>query len=1182
MSKLSFRARALDASKPMPIYLAEELPDLPDYSAINRAVPQMPSGMEKEEESEHHLQRAISGTGLIIPTPEVCQVSDLEFYERCYPPDYKMPKQHIHMQPLWEEQEAPEYDIDTEDERWLKQQRHPELTELKFEQMMDKLEKSSGQTVVTLNEAKLLLERNDDLVIAVYDYWLNKRLNTQHPLILSVKTENRPGQSSNNPYLAFRRRTEKMQTRKNRKNDESSYEKMLKLRRDLARALTLLELVARRESAKRELVRLTALIAERRYAAGDFANQLLPEPPPRPAYTAVPLTSSSFRREAYVPHYPPRPPPTPVDQPRQREKRPYKRRKHRHPVVGSVPGLRDSGVYTSSEEEGSSRAEAATPPDDGPFAFRRKPGCYYEMPTSTLYGDPLDPDDPSKEGLFQHEVDERYRYTLTSVGFGGARRCVGFARRRVCRGGRVALDRRRTPLHDLFTSLPFSFPDSTDFKNQKDEEVELETKAHRTPKEMSRDYHTSGKYPWRHAFRKHLSKNPDLWTSTEEAKPDIKEESPDMSDVPDKADLPPDRADLPDVIQDSVKSDIRFSARTIDGVVRDNLERVMRKRAWSGCSDSSYDSDESLQPVEKEFEQFIDEVHKKWLHFRPRSPGDWRAAPRSPGAAVAPDTPLAVELRAAEPPPPGAPDSFTTCEFTLAALCPDPGRDADLDIDLADNFTAERRPMLDIGLPQAPPQQPLQCVSQPSGSSNPDQGIGAPCAGPSNAASPGLTEAQVESILSETDLKALAEEADKKIAITDDILDELVSNVDDAKDSFLLHGQSSDGRADSGPRKRKAEAFGSSVVNVTSADKEPIYIEMVKIEPPPPVVKIETPKPKEEKPADTTPVPSTNIIVEEVNEVPTIKIEKKRKEDTIEEVTLPHGVQLKTVQTRHSPLKKHIITSATHRRASDVAGAAPVSDAPPHTSQPQIVTVAVSDSLKVRLQNHLLSTQSGVLVQNGPFPPVVAVPMQQARDATGAATAAGASLARAARLPAPLVSLAHKHVVHAPAPLVVQHQQLQHVPPSKLKVLHAHPLTQSQRTALLAQNRALQGLPAVVSLAALDNKPALLKASPAAVAQLFELKGGALGKGPHLVNVLRQPAPRHDAARRVALSLDGRQLVRAALPVRHPLALKPRALVAGLLHKPPVAVPAVLKRRAPAPPAPPPAAPPAEPDVQVT
>lgn len=43
---------------------------------------------------------------------------------------------------------------------------------------MDKLEKSSGQTVVTLSEAKLLLERHDDLVTAVYDYWLNKRLHT--------------------------------------------------------------------------------------------------------------------------------------------------------------------------------------------------------------------------------------------------------------------------------------------------------------------------------------------------------------------------------------------------------------------------------------------------------------------------------------------------------------------------------------------------------------------------------------------------------------------------------------------------------------------------------------------------------------------------------------------------------------------------------------------------------------------------------------------------------------------------------------------------------------------------------------------------------------------------------------------------------------------------------------------
>jgi len=84
-------------------------------------------------------------------------------------------------------------------------------------------------------------------------------------LLLTVKTENRFGSAANNPYFAFRRRTEKMQTRKNRKNDETSYEKMLKLRRDLSRAVTLLEMVKRREKTKREHLHLTIEIYEKRF-----------------------------------------------------------------------------------------------------------------------------------------------------------------------------------------------------------------------------------------------------------------------------------------------------------------------------------------------------------------------------------------------------------------------------------------------------------------------------------------------------------------------------------------------------------------------------------------------------------------------------------------------------------------------------------------------------------------------------------------------------------------------------------------------------------------------------------------------------------------------------------------------------------------------------------------------------
>ncbi|XP_050673543.1 uncharacterized protein LOC126971337 isoform X1 [Leptidea sinapis] len=1132
MSKLSFRARALDASKPMPIYIAEELPDLPDYSAINRAVPQMPSGMEKEEESEHHLQRAISGSGLIIPTPEVAR-ADVMFYERCYPPDYKMPKQHIHMQPLWEEQETPEYDMDSEDERWLKQQRLPELTELKFEQMMDKLEKSSGQTVVTLNEAKLLLERQDDLIIAVYDYWLNKRLTTQHPLVLSVKTESRPGQSANNPYLAFRRRTEKMQTRKNRKNDESSYEKMLKLRRELASALSLLEMVSRREKVKREMVRLTALLAERRYAAGDFTTTL-PEPARTPL-SAVAISSNSFRREynTVQQHFTLRPPSTTLDQPRQREKRPYKRRKHRHHTPSSVQETREC---TSSEEE------CVSPVEDGPFAFRRKPGCFYEMPTSTLCGDPVEPASPSKEGLFQHELDERTRFTLTSIRQPYPQ-YVGFARRRVGRGGRVILDRVKTPLDPLWPILPLP-------QKPVDEE-DLESQRLRTPKVISRDYHTSGKHPWRHAFRQHLSKDPHLWIDGDKDTPDSAEFNLDIgnvklnsSDV--KMDISDIKMEISDVKMDisDVKmeiSDIKIgtsevklndikvepididmgectvnsencveevesnaysevnSERTIDNVVWGNLRQAVRKRALSSSSDC--DSDESLLPVEREFQSFVKEVQEKWLHFRPKTP-----PPTSPNESrpedlfqISLDTPLSVEI--IQEPPSGSLDTFTTSEFTLGDLYGDINPEADngslenSNEDLfSENFT-------------------------------------------------GLTEAQVESILSETDLKALDEDLskdDKKV--TDDLLEELVKDVDGK--SFLLQGQSLDWRAGSGP-KRKRDVFGSSNVQVKGLAKEPIYIETV-----PPKVKVE-------------PV-STSKVIEQVVE--------SKPERKVAEAPPPVNTPTK------SPVKRH----AARRPADPVASVAP----PPPEAPSHIVTVAVSDSLKVRLGNQsgaVVSSQGAVvgLLQNGPFAVTLPVHSQNAhvapRDIASSGVASVASVVTAVsagkaagrRLAAPLVQLApaglHKPLqLHHPSVVV---NPVHHVTPSKLKVLHAHPLTHTQRAQLLAQNRQLAQIPAaVVSLATIgDAKPpaALLKAAPGSVAQFFEIKSGQLSKGPHLVNVLRQPQPQvksgvarvdfNDAKKRHVvfdgtlkgnmaaatrphrISLDGRQIVRATLPVRPPI-----------------------------------------------
>jgi enhancer of polycomb-like protein len=233
MSKLQFRARALDNQKPMAVYLGDDLADLSEMTSMNRSVPQMPTGMEKEEESEHHLQRAISAqqvygdaSRLVIPTPEAKLEPNIN-YADAYSNNVKVPKQLIHMQALGLDEDVPDYDMDSEDEEWVaRQSKSQPLTNHQFETMMDSLEQGSGNQALSLREAQGLLKADDDVVIAVYDYWLAKRLRLKRPLIPAVKNERRDGSTANDPYVAFRKRTERMQTRKV-SSDEDLFDVML-------------------------------------------------------------------------------------------------------------------------------------------------------------------------------------------------------------------------------------------------------------------------------------------------------------------------------------------------------------------------------------------------------------------------------------------------------------------------------------------------------------------------------------------------------------------------------------------------------------------------------------------------------------------------------------------------------------------------------------------------------------------------------------------------------------------------------------------------------------------------------------------------------------------------------------------------------------------------------------------
>ncbi|XP_010222895.1 PREDICTED: enhancer of polycomb homolog 1 isoform X2 [Tinamus guttatus] len=410
---------------------------------------------------------------MVIPVPEA--ESNIAYYESIYPGEFKMPKQLIHIQPFSLDAEQPDYDLDSEDEVFVnKLKKRMDISPLQFEEMIDRLEKGSGQQPVSLQEAKLLLKEDDELIREVYEYWIKKRKNCRGPsLIPAVKQEKRDGSSTNDPYVAFRRRTEKMQTRKNRKNDEASYEKMLKLRRDLSRAVTILEMIKRREKSKRELLHLTLEIMEKRYNLGDYSGEIMSEVmaqrqsiKPTYAIPIIPVTNNSpFKHQEAMElkefKVNKQDKPDVIRPKRKYEKKPKvlpssaaAAPQQASPAALPVFNAKDLNQYDfpSSDEEplsqvlsGSSEAEEENDPD-GPFAFRRKAGCQYYAPHLDQPG--TWPWSSPKEGRLG---DVRYRYCLTTLSV--PQRCIGFARRRVGRGGRVLLDRAHSDYDSTFHQL---------------------------------------------------------------------------------------------------------------------------------------------------------------------------------------------------------------------------------------------------------------------------------------------------------------------------------------------------------------------------------------------------------------------------------------------------------------------------------------------------------------------------------------------------------------------------------------------------------------------------------------------------------------------------------------------------------------------------------------------------------
>lgn len=218
-----------------------------------------------------------------IPIPGVTRVPT---YEIEYLPAYR--EKHTYLRGKggtdWNDPSFVEYDLDLEDEAWLKEFNGDQerITPEKFEAMLwhldianseaiDKMYAFQGAAVAdrltpevcastelySRLEALQMLEETcpsrDTIRVAVYEYWLAKRAKLGRPLLRKLQA---PTPLNNqDPYKVFRPREKihRPQTRRRRENNPDSFERLQTISDNIRMAMQLFELVVKRERKKRDM-----------------------------------------------------------------------------------------------------------------------------------------------------------------------------------------------------------------------------------------------------------------------------------------------------------------------------------------------------------------------------------------------------------------------------------------------------------------------------------------------------------------------------------------------------------------------------------------------------------------------------------------------------------------------------------------------------------------------------------------------------------------------------------------------------------------------------------------------------------------------------------------------------------------------------------------------------------------
>ncbi|KAG2433542.1 hypothetical protein HYH02_012659 [Chlamydomonas schloesseri] len=278
--RTSFRPRPVDIGRQLNI--VRDVAELDNSEEVNQAQGAAPS--EQAPPTTHQKKKKEVKE---IPVPEVGFIPG---YTREYLPVFRIPETYIRSKSGvgLAKEDYVEYDLDNEDEDWLEAYNAGaanRLSEEKFEQMLWRLETSNADAnqrvmnepgyapdyrvlpaavAATHNmsreEALSVLRKyataREPILVAVYEYWKNKRERWGKPFMRRLQAPTNP--SDTNPYNVFRprERVNRPQTRRRRENTQDCLDKLRQIRESMLKSLELTELVLFRETRKRDMLRL--------------------------------------------------------------------------------------------------------------------------------------------------------------------------------------------------------------------------------------------------------------------------------------------------------------------------------------------------------------------------------------------------------------------------------------------------------------------------------------------------------------------------------------------------------------------------------------------------------------------------------------------------------------------------------------------------------------------------------------------------------------------------------------------------------------------------------------------------------------------------------------------------------------------------------------------------------------